>query len=220
MVSGGLWLMLWRARWRLLGLVPIAAGILVAPLHPRPDVLVGRNGELVAVRAPDGRLTALPARGASFDLARWLEHDGDLRTAAEAAKGAHWRCDAIGCTARVLGRTVAVSLSPAALRDDCRDAQVLVLRFTRAAPCAGPRVVVDRQALRSQGAHAIFLEPLAGVAAEEGHDGTATGLRVETVADLRGSRPWSMPQGGPGGRTLESAAPRRGEAEAIADQEP
>ena len=34
MVAGGLWLALWQARWRWLGLVSIAAGLILAPSMP------------------------------------------------------------------------------------------------------------------------------------------------------------------------------------------
>lgn len=211
MVAGGLWLTLWHTRWRLLGLLSIALGVAAAPLMPRPDVLVGRGGELVAVRGPDGRLSALPARGVAFDLARWLEHDGDVRPAAEVQKGTHWRCDAVGCTVRVAGHTVAVARSPAALRDDCRDAQVLVLRFSRGAPCGGGRLVMDRADLQRLGAHAVYLPS---------EHGGGQQLRVETVAGARGDRPWSRRVPGPGARLPEAAAPRRVDDDIAADHEP
>jgi competence protein ComEC len=210
MVAGGLWLMLWRTRWRLLGLVSIALGVAMAPLMPRPDVLVGRGGELVAVRGPDGRLTALPARGVAFDLARWLEHDGDIRPAAEVQKGNLWRCDAVGCTVRVAAHTIAVARSPAALNDDCRDAHVLVLRFNRAAPCSGARLVMDRARLQRLGAHAVYLGTEAGA---------GRSMRVDTVAEARGDRPWSRRAASMGSRTPEAATPQRSVDEA-ADHEP
>ena len=44
MVVGGLWCALWGTRWRLLGLVPIVLGLILAPTGRRPDVLIGRGG--------------------------------------------------------------------------------------------------------------------------------------------------------------------------------
>ncbi len=55
MATGGLWIALWRTRQRALGFAAIAAGLALAPTAPRPDVLIARNGELIAVRLPDGR---------------------------------------------------------------------------------------------------------------------------------------------------------------------
>ena len=131
-VAGGLWCALWGTRWRLLGVVPIALGLMLAPTAQRPDVLVGRGAALVAVRGADGKLSALAGRGSAFELARWLEHDGDGRPAAEAGRGAAFRCDRQGCTAHVKGLRLAVANSAAALRDDCALAAILVLTFAEA----------------------------------------------------------------------------------------
>jgi competence protein ComEC len=168
---------------------------MLAPGLRRPDVLVGRGAELVAVRMADGRLSAMAGRGSTFELARWLEHDGDGRPAADVAKASAFRCDVLGCTARVGGAPVAVAKSPAALRDDCAAARILVLTFKRPRKCAGADAVpllIDVDDLAARGAHALYLEG--------GH------LRVVAVADERGVRPWSQPaQAAPDGGTPASA---------------
>lgn len=194
-MAGGLWLTLWRTRWRLYGLLPIAAGIVLAPTATRPDVLVGRNAELVAVRMPSGILSASTPRS-SFELARWLEHDGDRRSVAEAGKAQAWRCDEVGCTARVSGLTIAVAKTAAALRDDCRAAEIVVLRQPRTGPCPSARVLIDRTAIDRLGAHAIYIEG----------DGR---LRIETVAAGRGQRPWATLDAIGRGRATDAAAPPR-----------
>ncbi len=70
MVAGGLWLVLWQTRWRLLGAALIAAGIALAPTLQRPDVLIARDGALVAVRSDDQQLSAVGSRRPSFELIR------------------------------------------------------------------------------------------------------------------------------------------------------
>ncbi len=191
MLAGGLWLILWRTRWRILGLAPIAAGVALAPTEPLPDVLVGgRDGALVAVRSEAGRLEALSIAGSQYELTRWLEHDGDGRQPREAATGAGYRCDPSGCVARVKGRMVAVTKHPAALADDCAKADVLVLRWPRDAACSARGTVVDFVALRRHGAHALFIE--------------RGGVRMLTVAGLRGERPWTKPASG---RSRSETAP-------------
>ena len=179
MVVGGLWLTLWRTRWRLLGLIPMLIGLALAPMITRPDILIGRDMGLVAVRGADGELSALAARGSTFELARWLEHDGSTRPPAEAAKAQAFRCDAAGCTAQVKGLLVAVATTPEALRDDCAAAAILVLKFARTERCPRPGVVIDAEDVRVRGTHVLYLEP--------------GGVRVETLADTRGARPW-VPQ--------------------------
>jgi competence protein ComEC len=183
MVAGGLWFLLWPTRWRTLGVVAAGGGLALAPLLPRPDILVGRDGALVAVRnAPGDRYWALAARGSNFELKRWLEHDGDpreIRAATYDSKStAPIRCDGIGCGTQVRARTVAVSRHPAALRDDCERAHILLLDIPRPQGCPQPGTVIDVFALRRLGTHALYIED----------DG---GVRVETVAQHRGDRPWS-----------------------------
>jgi competence protein ComEC len=180
-VVGGLWGALWSTRWRLLGVVPIALGLMLAPTGQRPDVLVGRGAALVAVRGADGRLSALAGRGSNYELARWLEHDGDGRAPAEAGKASAFRCDPQGCIAHVKGLRLAVAKSGAALRDDCTLAAILVLPFPKLARCRPDGPVIDIDAISARGSHALTI---------------ASGkVRIETVADARGDRPWAAPSG-------------------------
>jgi competence protein ComEC len=177
MVVGGLWFALWGGRWRFLGVVPIALGLMLAPTGRRPDVLIGRGADLVAVRGADGAQSALAGRGSGFELARWLEHDGDRRKAADVGKGTAFRCDSRGCTAMVKGVRLAVASSPAALRDDCAAAAVLILKFPKPAGCRSPGHLIDVDDVSARGAHALFI------------DGDR--VRMETVAEARGDRPWA-----------------------------
>ena len=101
-----------------------------------------------------GQLSALAGRGSNFELARWLEHDGDGRPVAEVAKGLAFRCDAHGCTARVKGMLLAVANSPAALRDDCTAAAILVVKFRQTKGLRPAGVVIDSGDLAARGAHA------------------------------------------------------------------
>lgn len=66
MVAGGLWLCLWRTRWRRLGLVPVAAGALWALATPLPDLIVTGDGRHVALRGQDGRLAILRWRAGDY----------------------------------------------------------------------------------------------------------------------------------------------------------
>ena len=185
MLTGGLWFSLWRTRWRLLGLAPIAIGLAVAPLRHVPDVIVGRDGTLVAVREGKAGLSALTGRGGMFELARWLEHDGDGRTPEAVAEAKAFRCDASGCVAEIAGRVVAVTRHAAALRDDCAMASVRVVAIAGARECAESGLTLSQERLRALGAHALFF------------DGPS--ISVRTVADTRGRRPWTMASGWPEG---------------------
>lgn len=200
LVIGGLWLILWQARWRLGGLAACVAGLFLAPALPQPDVLVARGGELVAVRGNDGKLSALPARRARFELERWLEHDGDAQTALEAAKASAFKCDSIGCVAHVKGISLSVLRHPAALGDDCAAANLLVLNIPRPKHgCVEPARVIDVFDVWREGTHALYIENA------DLDQAKVPQLRVETVAAFRGERPWSMPLSRSQGRAIANA---------------
>lgn len=185
MVLGGLWIALWQTKMRMAGAVLVLAGIALAPFMPRADVLIARNGELVALRGADGRLSALPARQSKYEVERWLEYDGDARAAADVQKGAAFRCDGVGCIADVKGARVAVAKHPAAIADDCDAARVVVLSEPRPEYCAARGVVVDFFDVWREGTHAIYID-----ADQEDQNAPPT-VRIDTVASHRGERPWS-----------------------------
>ena len=196
MLAGGIWLALWQAPWRLVGVAMFIGGIVLAPFLPRPDVLIARQGQLVAVRGPDGRLAALPARQAKYELERWLEHDGDKRKAAEAGNAAGFTCDASGCVTKVKGALVSVARHPSALADDCARARILILNVPRPKGCDGPETVIDVFDVYDKGTHALYID-------EAGANGGPPAIRIDTVAAHRGDRPWShLPDRPSGARHL------------------
>lgn len=177
MLAGGLWLLLWRTRWRMLGVAPVAIGLILSPTLERPDLLVGRDGKLVAARVDGRSLSALPAPRSLFELSRWLEADGDSRPAKTVALARGFSCDSASCTALFKGQRLAVTHHPSALPDDCARASILVLGMDRPKGCLRPLAVIDPAAIRRLGAHGVVI--------------SKTGVRVETVAGIRGERPWS-----------------------------
>ena len=65
-VAGGLWICLWRTRWRLCGLAPVAAGALWALATPAPDLLVTGDGRHLVLRTGDGRLALLRPKAGDY----------------------------------------------------------------------------------------------------------------------------------------------------------
>jgi competence protein ComEC len=176
---GGLWLCLWRRRWRYWGLMGIAAGVLSVPLASTPDILVSGDGRLMAVRMPDGALALSSMRRAKRVARVWLNRAGqrdgfDPRAAAgESLVG----CDGLACIYRLKDRVVALVTDARALPEDCRRADIVISAVPVRGSCGNARLVVDRFDLWREGAHAIWLE--------------ADGVRVETVSGVNGNRPWS-----------------------------
>jgi competence protein ComEC len=180
MVSfGGLWLGLWRRSWRWLGVAPLLLGCALAYGTTPPDLLIARDGLTVALRAPDGALKLFRPAKDNYSAAEWLKRDGDERDAEDAvatpADGV--RCDPLGCIARTASGLIIANVSRVdALAEDCAAAAIVVSAVPTHRHCNGPRLVIDRFDVARDNGHAVWLGPP---------------LRVETVEQDRGSRPWS-----------------------------
>jgi competence protein ComEC len=176
-VIGGLWLIIWRRPWRLLGLAAIGVGVALTSIHDKPDILVDRDAKVVAVRDKDGRLQAPKSRKAFYTLAQWLKADGDNRKPKEASTGAGWQCDAYSCLSLVRGHLLSFIAKPDAIRDDCQRASILVAPMDIRQPCPAPKVILDRGMLWEKGSAAIALPD--------------SRLVLTVAAERRGIRPWS-----------------------------
>ena len=160
LIAGGfLWLALWRERWRLAGLVPMALALPIAWMTPHPDILVDDRGITVAVRGADGRYAVVNGKGESFVVDNWLRADGDGRDARAPELAAHVACDALGCVAPLGagGAKVAVAQSVRASQEDCRMAAVVVSRFAVPPGCRDRATVVDGNDVARHGAHALYV---------------------------------------------------------------
>ncbi len=175
-VIGLVWLCLWRSRWRLLGLAPIAAALLVAPFARMPDVVIAPGGAPVAVRGEDGRLALLDARSSRFAAGTLLVADADARETDDPSLGGAWRCDALGCAAGFDLATgparIAVVRNAAAFEEDCRVARLVVSRLTAPPGCAARALVADRETLARAGAIDLTFAEI---------DAAAPGRAVETL---------------------------------------
>ncbi len=178
-VLGGLWIALWRQEWRWLGLVPIAAAMLMIIGSAPPGLLIARDLQSAAIRGPDGKLIIIGARPDAYTASQWLIRDGDRRDLAAARSAAH--CDEISCVALGMqGRVVAIPAAVSALPDDCMRARIVISGLPLHDRGRGPELLVDRSDVVRSGAIAVTFRA--------GHD------IVETVAVGRGSRPWSRTQ--------------------------
>lgn len=171
---GGLWLCLWRTRWRLFGLVAMILAFAPAILNHPPDLLIGESGRLMAARDAKGDLRLSPGRGEKAVRSAWI------RQAGQGAEPDLWiaggddgpRCDRRGCAFERRGRRVAIAFR----RDfpSCR--QVDWLAAAHEAICPG--LAIPPSVLHRLGAHALWLEE--------------DGIRVETVRGRQGDRLWSV----------------------------
>ncbi|MCW5717220.1 MAG: ComEC/Rec2 family competence protein [Bauldia sp.] len=181
-VAGLFWLCLWRERWRLLGLAPIAIAVLLAGSAARPDILIDETGTAMMVRGPDG-LFRFVGRGASFEQEVWLRADADARLPGDPTLRDGVFCDPVGCTAPLgsTGGRVALATGPSALMEDCGVAIVVVTGLDAPPDCAA--MVVGRGDLVRLGVHAVFIDQT---------EGGGRAFRL-TTARPEVRRPWMPP---------------------------
>lgn len=195
--AGGLWVAVWQASWRWLGIVFVVAGAITSAIAKQPDILIASDGDNVAARGSDGKLHLLSSRRGRFDAEIWLRRDGDIRefTDIEPDDPTGFACDAAGCIANVDGdpaRKLAVAWTAEALTEDCATSAIVV-DLTRGwhPPCSTAILAVTRRTLQREGAIAATF--------------AVNRLEWTSVARVRGDRPWvATPR-----KQFNNAAPTR-----------
>jgi competence protein ComEC len=186
MVAGGLWLCLWRTRWRRLGLAPIAAGAAWALATPAPDLIVTGDGEHLVLRTSNGQLALLRPRAGDYvretlaELAgaepEYLDLDR-LPAAACSIDLCAANIDRGGRRWRVLATRTPQFVRWGEMVRACARADIVVADRWMPRGCRPRWLKADRQLLRRTGGLAITLgDP----------------PRVSTVADQVGRHPWRM----------------------------
>lgn len=196
---GGLWLCLMSASWRYLGMlsVPLAAGLIAA--HSQPILFISEDADNVGYvhRVEGGRvqMAVLDRHKSRFDVGVWMEQAGIDPEKSQPLKIADLEsCDEIGCVIHSGDVTIAIANRREALDDDCARADLVVALYfiTAESRRACAAQLIDRSALRRDGAHAVYV--------------SGRGFKISTVAQLRGRRPWSNDGGHYRNRTRNTAA--------------
>ena len=214
MVGGGLWIALWRTRWRRLGVVPLAIGAVWALATPPPDLLVTGDGRHVAVRTPWGHLALLRDRSSDYTQDMLTVNGGvdghpELLTDQPTA-----RCSSDLCLAtrtvgarqwRILATRSGYMLPAPALIALCRQVDIVVSDRRLPKKCTPRWLLLTPKTLRRTGGLALTLS-------------TGRTISVLTPGD---EHPWSLAarppvsRSGVGGPTAcPGCAPARGHSAA------
>ena len=157
---GGLWLCLWRFRWRYAGLGGIAIGVLSAFAVPRPDLLIAGSGKLIGLRVDGATLAVSTLRSERYAAEMWMREMGLTKIEPWTTASANAACDSMGCVLKHKNRTIAVAFVATALADDCAAADVVISLEPTRHSCPSARLLIDRFDIWRNGAHAIWLDDL------------------------------------------------------------
>lgn len=166
-------------RWRLMGWLAIAAGLAVSAFPERPAILVGSQAGLVLIRGAEGRFEGKINIRDDYEVSQWLARDGDSRRPRDVRPGPTLDCHDERCVGTVGGKTVIIGPAQKIQPRDCEVADLLITSGRRPRGCPRTTRVVDRKAVDRKGTHAIYIGP-------------AGEMRIETVEQSRGIRPWTM----------------------------
>lgn len=164
--AGGLWLALWRTRWRLLGLAPSLAGAAWALATPAPDLLVTGDGRHVAIRTARGDLALLRDRVGDYVRDTLAENAGSHDDPLLLSEQPDARCTRDACLVvresggrrwRILA-TRSPYLPPwRRLIAACRDADIVISDRRLPRGCVPRWLLLDRPALARTGGLALTL---------------------------------------------------------------
>jgi competence protein ComEC len=175
---GAIWLILWRGRVQLAGIVPVLASLILWIEAERPLLLIAGDGRLLGLDSAEGRALS-SEKGGGFAAENWLQNDGDLALQAEAAARAGFtgpkgerRFDLAGLKAVALsGKAAQGKLATA-----CATAHLVVLAEPAATvPDGCP--LIDADMLAKTGPLAISLQ----------------GGALQIIRTRTASRLWSPP---------------------------
>ncbi|HEX8640688.1 MAG TPA: ComEC/Rec2 family competence protein [Allosphingosinicella sp.] len=186
MAAAGLWICLWRTRWRRLGLAPVAVGAAWALATPAPDLVVTGDGKHLVIRTPEGGLALLRPRAGDYVRDTLAELAGAEAEYAELERLPIAACSRDLCAANLDrgGRRwrILATRTPHFVRWEemarvCAEADIVVADRLLPRGCNPRWLKADRFFLARTGGLAIALGETPSVA---------------TVADQAGRHPWAL----------------------------
>ncbi len=178
MVIGLIIFGLWEGWLRFGGFVPIVASIVLILVHRPPDILMSQKFDLAGYRE-NGDLYVSGKRKNKFSIQAWERMSGLSEGSAkvwpkEGQEGA-MNCDEHACRLEMQGQRVSFLKKPQYINDECAWANIVLSFDVLEQEKCGDVLVRDKLDGYRNGAHALWLNP----------------VKLETVEEMRGHRPWN-----------------------------
>jgi competence protein ComEC len=166
MVVGGLWIGLWRTRWRRLGALPLAIGLAWALLTPAPDLIVTGDGRHVAIRTSAGDVALLRDRTGDYTADMLAENGGIAALPVLMSEQHEARCSRDLCLMtrtvarrqwRILATRSAYHVPTLDLVAACAGADIVISERRLPRRCVPQWLRLDRETLTQTGGVAIAL---------------------------------------------------------------
>lgn len=181
---GGLWVCLWKERWRFLGLIPALIGVLIIASTRAPDLYITGDGRHVGIRNDRGELAMLRTRSGDFVRDMMLENAGVNGESQALEDWSNADCNADSCLVTIrkgsrdwqIMATRSSHYIPAlALSAACRRVDIVISERWLPQACQPLWLKVDRDLLQQVGGMTIDLES----------------RKISTVRDWTGRQHWT-----------------------------
>ena len=166
-IAGGLWICLWRERWRYCGLVPATIGALLIFTTRAPDIYITGDGRHVGIRNDRGELAMLRTRGGDFIRSMMMENAGVEGESQALEDWSNADCNADSCLViltgkdrkwQVMATRSSHYISALALSAACRRVDIVVSDRRLPTSCQPRWFKADRDLLSQVGGMTIDLE--------------------------------------------------------------
>ncbi len=166
-IFAGLWICLWRERWRYLGLIPAIIGVLLIITNRAPDIYITGDGRHVAIRNDQGELAMLRTSGGDFIRDMIRENAGVEGESLALEDWSDAACNGDACVVTLTGgdrewvllaTRSSHHISALALSAACRRADIVVSDRWLPSSCQPRWIKADRHLLSRVGGMTVDLE--------------------------------------------------------------
>ena len=178
-VIGGLWMILVRGHLKWCGVAGFLLAALLTWQSVPPDIYVSEKHGLWAYRAEDGVFYVSSRSKDKFARENWERSLGLTEgVSVNWKKDTALRCDEAACRMELRGRKVSFVDEGEVIPEECAWADVLIARRNVYGIECAAETVIDYSDTKDEGVHAVYLSD------------SVVGVRVQSVADALGARPW------------------------------
>ncbi|MGE4350930.1 MAG: ComEC/Rec2 family competence protein [Bdellovibrionales bacterium] len=163
--GGGLWLCLWRQRWRYAGLIGILLGSIYPFLAQTPDLYLSDDKPVWAVRLHDGRMAVGGKQKEDFTISQWRQNSLNPDMLYLGKRPPETVSEDLHCTERHCLFTPNApapkvflplpKIEEAAYHEVCGRNDTLIIAFRPLPGCNTGLPVIDSTDLEKRGAHTI-----------------------------------------------------------------
>lgn len=165
-------------KFRFAGLAAALVGLMITPLSASPTILVEDRAANVAVLNSYGEYIFANGNKNKFVGNKWLQHNGEEITLAEAALKPGWDCVEGDCFSPLASMNVAFlhQEKNAAPSDYCPQSEIIIADYPLHYGCRQAKLRIDRFDVWRNGAYAIYV--------------SGSRFTLETAKGMQGQRPW------------------------------